>query len=223
MRIAIVDDHPPTRQLLGRVLREDGHEIKPLASCAGIESLLAAGSSFDAIVLDVMLPDGSGIELCARLRAAKHAVPILLLTARGEVRDRVRGLEAGADDYLPKPFAVAELRARLRALMRRGPVLRDRAIRLGAVLVDLEARRVLLDGSPVPLTARELSIVELLASRRGRVVSRDHVIEAIWGDASERAGASLDVLIARIRRKLGAHAHLLQTLRGVGYVFGEPP
>src|SRR5262245_65006076 len=130
MRILIVDDHAPTRKLLERTLEAASHGVKPAGSCAQATTALAMGA-FDVIVLDVMLPDGSGIDLCSKLRAARVVTPILLLTARGEVRDRVRGLDAGADDYLPKPFALAELMARIHALGRRGPVTRARTVTFG--------------------------------------------------------------------------------------------
>jgi len=220
MRILVADDDVETRRLVVRVLKEDGHELKAVGSCAGVD-VAVTSAAFDVVVLDVMLPDGSGIELCARLRAAHMHVPILLLTARGEVRDRVSGLEAGADDYLPKPFAVAELRARVKALGRRGPVLRARVAAIGALEVDFEARRVRLGGVVLALTARELAILELLAERRGRLVAREQLIESLWGDAKESVRASVDVLVARIRRKLGAHASLLRTVRGAGYVLGD--
>jgi DNA-binding response OmpR family regulator len=147
-------------------------------------------------------------------------VPILLLTARGDIKSRVTGLEAGADDYLPKPFALAELLARVKALGRRGPIVRDRAVAFGGVVVDFEGRRVRIDGRPLPLTAKELAIVDLLASRRGRIVSRDELLESVWGELTESGRASLEVLVARIRRKLGPHASVLQTVRGIGYAFG---
>src|SRR5688500_13715151 len=141
MRILVADDHLEARQLLTRNLELAAHGVKAVGSCSEVEDALAA-ARFDVLVLDVMLPDGSGVDLCARLRAAKIDTPILLVTALGDVRSRVLGLEAGADDYLPKPFAVSELRARVTALGRRGPILRDRAIVIGAVVIDLEARRV---------------------------------------------------------------------------------
>ena len=218
MRVLIVDDHADTRKLLVRSLERASYSVKAAASCEQAAAVLAEGA-FDVMVLDIMLPDGSGIDLCARLRSRKSQIPILLLTARGEVRDRVTGLEAGADDYLVKPFAVLELLARVKALARRGPVLRDRALPFGPVLVDLEGRRVHVDGREVPLTAKELAIVAALACRRGGLMPRDQLIESVWGDVSESAAASLEVLIARIRRKLGPGAPALQTRRGVGYAF----
>jgi DNA-binding response OmpR family regulator len=221
MRILIVDDHPATCRLLERHLELASHGVKLAGSCAQATSALALGA-FDVIVLDVMLPDGSGIELCTKLRAAKLATPILLLTARGDVRDRVQGLDAGADDYLAKPFAIAELTARIHALGRRGPIVRDRTVTIGSISVDLEARRVRVQGCDVPMTAKELAIVEVLAVRRGGVVTRHHLLESVWGDADHAAEASLEVLIARIRRKLGSAAPLLRTLRGIGYALQGP-
>jgi len=218
MRVLVVDDHAETRQLLTRSLERASYGVKAVASCAEAEAAVEQGT-FDVVVLDVMLPDGSGIELCGRMRAAKTHVPILLVTARGEVRDRVAGLDAGADDYLVKPFAVLELLARVKALARRGPVTRDRALAFGPVIVDLEARRVRVAGQEIPLTAKELAIVEVLAARRGAVLTRDRLVESVWGDVSESAAASLEVLVARIRRKLGVGAGALRTRRGVGYSF----
>jgi two-component system, OmpR family, response regulator len=216
--VLVVDDHSETRQLLARNLALASHGVRLAASCAEAQDALAS-SSFDVVILDVMLPDGCGIDFCAALRAAQVQVPILLLTARGDIKSRVTGLEAGADDYLPKPFALVELLARVKALGRRGPIVRDRAVNFGAVTVDLEGRRVRIDGRPVPFTAKELAIVELLALRRGRVVTRDDLIESVWGELTESGRASLEVLIGRIRRKLGAHAGVLKTVRGIGYAF----
>ena len=134
MRVLVVDDHAETRQLLSRSLEKASCGVKAVGTCDEAEAALTLGR-FDVVVLDVMLPDGSGIDLCGRLRAARVAAPILLLTARGEVRDRVAGLDAGADDYLVKPFAVLELLARVKALGRRGPITRDRALSFGPGLV----------------------------------------------------------------------------------------
>jgi two-component system, OmpR family, response regulator len=216
MRILVVDDHEETRTLLVRNLELAGHGVKSVETRAEAYALLES-SPFDVVVLDVMLPDGSGIELCTELREAKLHVPILLLTARADVRSRVQGLEAGADDYLGKPFALSELRARVHALGRRGPLSRERAVTIDGLIVDVEARRVIVGGKYVPLTAKELAILTLLALRRGRTVSREEVIEAVWGELDDSLRATLDVLVGRIRRKLGASATLLQTVRGVGY------
>jgi DNA-binding response OmpR family regulator len=222
MRVLLVDDHRETRELVARHLERASHGVKSVGTCGDAESALTE-APFDVIVLDVMLPDGSGLDLCARLRAERVEVPILLLTARGAVKSRVEGLDAGADDYLGKPFALSELRARVTALGRRGPRLRDRTVTIGSLVVDLEARRVRIHEKTVPLTAKELSIVGFLAARRGRVASRDELIEAVWGDLTESANASLDVLVMRIRRKLGEHAQLLRTVRGLGYTLENDP
>ncbi|HKO94728.1 MAG TPA: response regulator transcription factor [Polyangiaceae bacterium] len=219
MRVLVVDDDEPTRRLLVRNLQLASHGVKAVESCADARDALAS-DRFDVVVLDVMLPDGSGIELCSQLREAKVEVPILLLTAKGEVRSRVLGLEAGADDYLGKPFAISELRARVMALGRRGPLRRDRSITIGALRVEVESRTVLLEEAVVPLTARELAIVNLLAAHPGRIVTREELFESVWGEASDSASASLDVLVGRIRRKLGQHGAMLHTVRGVGYRLG---
>ena len=218
MRILVVDDELEMRELLGRNLGRS-HGVKSVGTCKEALAMLAH-ARFDVLILDVMLPDGSGIDLCGKLRTEGVEAPILLLTARGEVRSRVAGLDAGADDYLAKPFALSELRARVAALGRRGPVKRDRAVVIGALVVDLEGRRVRVNGRALPLTAKELGIVDLLATRRGRLVPREELIESVWGEVTDSARASLEVLIARIRHKLGESANLLQTVRGVGYMLG---
>jgi two-component system, OmpR family, response regulator len=215
VRILVVDDHAETRQLLVRSFEQAAHTVEPVGSCAAALSALEQ-RRFDLVVLDVMLPDGSGVALCRELRALPVTTPVLLLTARGQVRDRVEGLDAGADDYLAKPFALSELMARARALGRRGPALREARVRAGDVTVDLSARRVWRGEAPVALTAREFAIVEVLALRRGAVVSRDDLVESVWGEVTDSALASLEVLMARIRRKLGA-ASAIHTVRGMGY------
>jgi two-component system, OmpR family, response regulator len=218
VRILVVDDHAGTRKLLDRHFEQVGHAVQTVNACAAVLDALVT-TKFDVVVLDVMLPDGSGIELCRQMRNDGHTVPVLLLSARGEVKDRVSGLEAGADDYLVKPFALSELMARVTALARRGPMLRARSSTFGPVVVDFEARRVMNAGQQVPLTAMELSIVEVLATRGGRVVARDDLIECVWGERTESTDASLEVLVGRIRRKLGSNASVLRTVRGLGYVF----
>ena len=220
MRVLIVDDDPPTLELLVRSVNRAGHLCVPAESCRRAESLLVE-QTFDLLLLDVMLLDGSGVDLCRRLRASGLSVPILMLTARGAVGDRVAGLDAGADDYLAKPFAISELLARVRALGRRGPAMRDDVIRIRDLVVDVGGRRVLIKGNVVPMTARELAIVEVLAKDRGRVIAREHLMEAVWGNVTSSASNSLEVLIARVRRKLGESGALLRTVRGVGYAFEE--
>ena len=214
-RVLVVDDESSITDLLSTALRYMGYEVTTART--GMSALEAASRTPpDVVVLDVMLPDGSGIDLCGSLRAQGCAVPVLLLTARGGVHDRVGGLDAGADDYLVKPFSLAELVARVRALGRRGPVLRDQTIVIGSVVVDLERRSVSVGGRSVPLTAKEVAIVEVLAMRRG-VVPREVLMESVWGDTTEASRATLDVLIGRIRRKLDGSGAALRTVRGLGY------
>lgn len=222
MRILVVDDHPPTQQLLRARLEGEGHAVQVAGSCAEASAALGKRAP-EVIVLDVMLPDGSGVELCRSLRADGVTAPVLLLTARGDVRDRVIGLDAGADDYMPKPFAVSELLSRVRALGRRGPVLRTSNVTCGPLTIDLERRRVLRDGAPIPLTARELAIIEALALRPGAVQPRDELIESIWGEVTDSARASFEVLMARVRRKLGGAAAPIRTIRNLGYVLDVDP
>ena len=217
MRVLAVDDHAEVLDLVVRALERDGHRVQSARDVAGAREALRA-EAVDVVVLDVALPDGTGIELCQELRREGARVPILLLTAHGEVAQRVRGLDAGADDFLAKPFAVAELRARVRALGRRGPLDRTTVVTLPDVEIDLAARLAHRHGVEVPITAREWAVIELLAARRGRVVTRTEILDELWGDTGEPASASLDVIIGRIRRKLGSAC--VRTVRGEGYAIG---
>ena len=217
MRVLVVEDHPPTRELLERSLAAAGFEASSAATLTlGIDQ--ARAGAFDVIVLDVMLPDGDGFALCRALRAEGVLTPILFLTARGDVEDRIRGLDAGGDDYLRKPFALAELHARLRALGRRQGVAPPSQLRCGDTVLDFTARRMMRAGAEVPLTAREWAVLEMLAARPGWVVSRDELLEAHWGDASAAAAESLAVIVSRLRRKLAASQGCsVHTVRGSGY------
>ena len=220
MRILVVEDSTPTRELLARSLEAAGFEVTFAARVATGRRQVEEGS-FDVIVLDIMLPDGSGLELCRELRAGGVLTPILFLTARGDVEDRIAGLDAGGDDYLRKPFALAELQARLRALGRRRGLTPPARLESAGTLIDFSARRLMRDGAEVPLTAREWGVLGLLASRPSRVVSRDELLEALWGESGQEASASLDVIMSRLRRKLG-DAPLgcrVSTVRGEGYRF----
>jgi two-component system OmpR family response regulator len=214
VELLVVDDSPELLDLLERALVRDGHELRIAMTVAEARVQIAKRAP-ELVVLDVALPDGTGIDLCRELRAAGARYPILLLTAHGEVPKRVAGLDAGADDFLAKPFAIAELRARVRALGRRGPIDRPTFVELGDTRLEPGARRAERAGKEVPITAREWDVIELLLVRRGRVVPRATILELVWDDTSEGASSSLDVIMGRIRRKLGADA--IRTVRGEGY------
>lgn len=213
MRVLVVDDDEETRELVGAALAREGYELA-LVATAGAAMERARASRFDVVVLDVMLAGESGLDLCARLREGGVETPILFLSARGAVDARIEGLEAGGDDYLPKPFALKELCARVRALGRRGPGLRPDRLVLGKLVLDFGARSASSSGVSVPITAREWELLRVLADARGRVVPFEDVLERAWGEVSERSRASLDVIVARLRKKLAP----IRTVRGVGYV-----
>jgi two-component system OmpR family response regulator len=219
MRVLVIEDSAPTRDLLRRSLAENDIEVVTAARrSTGLER--AAAGDLDVIVLDLMLPDGDGLDLCRELRAMGVTTPVLCLTARAEVGERVRGLDAGADDYLKKPFALAELQARLRALARRGGGAAPRVLEAGGTRVDFGARRLERLGLEVPLTAREWEVLELLAARPGRIVERGALLETLWHEASPAASDSLDVILSRMRRKLGGAdaGCAIRTVRGTGFV-----
>jgi two-component system OmpR family response regulator len=219
MRLLVVDDDVELRDLLVRALERDRHHVTAVPNVDQARRALEPGDT-DLVVLDLALPDGTGIALCRELRSGGSEIPILMLTAHSEVGRRVRALDAGADDFLAKPFAVAELRARVRALGRRsgaaeGTTRLPRLVHDDAV-IDCAARRATRSGKLVTLTAREWAIMEALANQPRRVVSRATLLAEGWGDSGRAAGASLEVLIGRIRRKLGDD--LIRTVRGEGYV-----
>jgi two-component system, OmpR family, response regulator len=205
------------RSLLRRALGRDGHVVRAAASLAAAREALGAREA-DLVVLDLGLPDGHGLDLCREIRLAGGGVPILVLTAQSQMSRRIEGFDAGADDFLAKPFAVAELRARVRALARRGALPRGTRVCAGDAELDLAARRASISGQEVPVTAREWSILDLLVRRGGRLVAREEILDIVWGDASASASASLDVMIGRIRRKLGDG--VIRTIRGEGYALG---
>lgn len=225
MKILVVEDNSATRDLLERSLGEDGHSVVVAADLA-TGTPLALEGAFDLAVVDVMLPDGSGLDLCRSVRAQRRALPILILTARGEVEDRIAGLDAGGDDYLRKPFAIAELRARVRALGRRGGPSRPARIVRGGTCMDLAARRLERDGHEVPLTAREWAVLDALAAQPGCVVARVDVIASAWPRPSSGASESLDVIVSRLRRKLGDEQDggpRIRTVRGQGFALEVDP
>jgi DNA-binding response OmpR family regulator len=222
MRILIVEDYEPLRRSLVRGLREDGHAVD--ASGDGEEALGYAESSvYDVIVLDVMLPGLDGFQVLKRLRDQQCPSRVLILTAKDNVNDRVRGLDLGADDYLVKPFAFDELKARLRALERRAYRRTSPAIQVGALELDTTTRSVRIAGEPVELTAREYAILEILAVRKGEVVTRDQIATRIYDFNTDRDSNIVDVYIGYLRKKLerGGQPRLIHTRRGFGYVLDD--
>jgi two-component system OmpR family response regulator len=215
MRLLVVEDEPDLRRALARGLADRQFVVDTAAD--GDHGLsLALGGSYDAIVLDLMLPRLSGWEVLSALRAQGRQTPVLLLTARDAIEDRVRGLNTGADDYLTKPFALDELVARLRALIRRAAGQPAPVVEIGPIRVDLSAHRVFRDGAEVPLTAREVAILELLAINRGRVVSRLEIAERLYPDEQDVLSNAIDVHVGALRRKLGDA--VIETRRGLGYL-----
>jgi DNA-binding response OmpR family regulator len=215
MRVLVAEDEIEVSDLVARALRRDGHVVTEARSLAEARAAILE-SPPDLIVLDLVLGDGSGLELCRELRQAGELMPILLLTAHGEVPRRLESFDAGADDFLAKPFAVAELRARVRALGRRGAISRAAVVRVADVELNLAARRATRGGGDaIPITAREWAIIELFAAHPGRLIPRQEILASVWGDSGEAASASLDVIIGRIRRKLGPL--VIRTVRGEGY------
>lgn len=214
MRLLVVEDEPELRRAVAQALREEGYAVDEAAD--GEDGLYKAQAwDYDALILDLMLPKLDGWELLRRLRKT-HRTPVLVLTARDGVADRVRGLDFGADDYLVKPFDLLELLARVRALIRRAAGQATSAIEIGPVLVDTRQRTVHRDGAPVILTAREYAIVELLALRRGALVTRTQIYEHIFDENDDTLSNLLEVHVSNIRKKLGKD--FISTRRGLGYV-----
>lgn len=213
MRILVVEDELDLQRALSRALRDEGYAVD--AADNGEDGLFnAENTDYDAIVLDVMLPRLDGWEVLARLRKKKRT-PVLMLTARDQSRDRVRGLDTGADDYVVKPFDLPELLARLRALIRRTADKASNQIEIGDVVVDTAARVVTQKKQPVELTAREYSLVEYLALHRGEVVTRTTLYEHLFDENDSSLSNLLDVHVSNVRRKLGAE--FITTRRGHGY------
>jgi two-component system OmpR family response regulator len=214
MRVLVVEDDPKLAALLGRGLREEGMATD--VTSRGEDALWMAGSTeYDALVLDVMLPGIDGFEACERLRADGVATPVLMLTARDAIDDRIAGLDGGADDYLVKPFAFGELLARLRALARRGPVQRPTVLEVGSLRLDPATRRVWRGDTEIELTQREFALLEAFMRRPGEALSRFDLLEAAWDGAYENRSNVIDVYVGYLRQKIGRTR--IETVRGHGY------
>jgi len=224
VRVLVVDDDQAVRESLRRSLTFNGYEVG--VATDGEDALRhIANATPDAVVLDVMMPNMDGLAMCRALRSAGHDVPVLMLTARDEIADRVAGLDAGADDYLPKPFALEELLARLRALLRRSaPSGADaKVLALADLTLDPVTRDVTRADRPIRLTRTEFALLELLLRHPRQVLSRETILEEVWGYDFPTTANSLEVYIGYIRRKTeeGDEPRLIHTIRGVGYVARE--
>lgn len=222
MRVLLVEDDHALASVLAAGLKEVGLRVEHAGDFRYARERLIHGI-FDVMVIDVMLPGGSGFDLCREARKRKIATPILVLTARDAVEDRVTGLEAGADDYLVKPFAFQELVARLRALSRRNAAIQPEVIQLADLEVNLGTRAVRRSGRPITLTSKEFALLEFFLRHRGQVVDRASISAYVWDENHDPFTNVLEVLVRRLRRKIDDEfdEKLIQTVRGAGYRLGE--
>jgi two-component system copper resistance phosphate regulon response regulator CusR len=224
MRLLVVEDEPAAAAVLAKGLREHAYAVDIASD--GAAALEQAGvTDYDLVILDVLLPRINGLELCRRLRAAGARVPILMLTARGGLDQRVQGLDAGADDYLSKPYHFPELLARVRALLRRGPELASSELVVDDLRIDTRARTASRGGRAMPLTTKEFALIEYLARRQGHVVGRADIAEHVWDDSFDPMSNLIEVYIQRLRRKVddGHDVKLIHTRRGAGYTLSPEP
>ncbi|MBV8857527.1 MAG: response regulator transcription factor [Acidobacteria bacterium] len=223
MRILLVEDDPRIARFVSQALREQTYAVD--ATADGDDALFKASvNDYDAVILDVMIEGRDGFEVCRELRAAGSVVPVIMLTARDAVPDRIAGLDSGADDYLTKPFEVAELLARLRALLRRGRAVRPALVAVADLRIDTRAHAVTRAGRRVELTAKEYALLEYLARECGRVLTRAEIAEHVWDENFDPLSNLIDVNINRLRRKVddGFAVPLIHTRRGEGYMLAAP-
>ena len=218
MRVLVIEDDVEAAEVLAEGLSQSGHQVVAAGDGAGGLEAAAAGG-IDVIILDRMLPDGDGLDVLERLRARRDGTPVVFLTALGEIDQRVRGLKAGGDDYLGKPYALAELLARMEAVVRRREAQFGLVIRVGDLEIDLIARTVSRDGTEIVLQPREFRLLEFLARRTGQTVTRSMLVEGVWGYAFDAESKVIEVQLSRLRQKIdrGFEPPLIHTVRGVGY------
>jgi DNA-binding response OmpR family regulator len=224
MRVLVVEDEKKTASFIRKALQAEGFAVDVCHN--GDDGLAAARTTpFDAIVLDIMLPGRDGLSLLRQLRERQNATPVLLLSARGEVNERVEGLNAGADDYLPKPFVIAELIARVRALGRRGGESKSPVLRVADLTLDTVTREARRGGAAIELTTREYRLLEFLLRSTGRICGRMAILEKVWDYDFDPGSNLVDVNIMRLREKIdaGFETKLLHTVRGIGYVLKVSP
>ena len=215
MKILVVEDNKKLARFLVRALSEEGFIVDQVGDGATAVSQMQA-IPYDVVLLDWMLPEMDGLSVCRTVRQRGVRVPILMLTARAEVPERIAGLDAGADDYLPKPFDLAELLARVRALTRRG-VGTETVLRVGPLTVDRGERRALVDGKRIELTPREFALLAYLAREAGRVVPRMEILAKVWEMSFDPGSNVIEVHVKNVREKLGEQSKMIETVRGVGY------
>lgn len=222
MQVLVVEDEQKMAELLRRTFEEDGHQVTAAEDGrAGFE--MASCADFDVIVLDWMVPKMDGPTLTRKLRAARNQTPILMLTARDTTADTVSGLDAGADDYLTKPFSIDVLLARLRAVSRRGPVARPVCLEMGDLKLDPASHSVTCSGEPVSLTPREYKLLEVLMRNPGRAMSRDTILESVWGVGHDVSENTIEVFMRTLRAKVDTREpKLIHTVRGFGYLMRKP-
>jgi len=222
MRLLVVEDNPELSELLAKGLQASGFEVDVLSTAGEAKSALAT-TRYAALVLDAGLPDEDGLSVLRELRRRKDPIPVLMLTARSGVNDRVAGLRSGADDYLVKPFAFEELVARLEALLRRPGQLLGSSLHVANIVLDTESRQIFIDDKPHMLSARETALLELLMRRRGNVVSKKLVEDHMFGLTGEVASNAVEVYVHRLRKQLAKHGARVEihTMRGLGYVMSE--
>ena len=221
MNILVVEDDREMAELLVRGLREEAHEVK-LAYDGATALQLSTDASFDLILLDVMLPGVDGLEVAKQLRLRSEQIPVLMLTARDALPDIVRGLDAGADDYMTKPFSFLELLARIRALERRNSTKARNVLEVGELVLDASSYRAFRKGRELSLSLTEFRLLELLVRNRGRVVSRNTIVETVWSNRREIEQNTVDAFVRLLRKKMedGTAERLIQTHRGFGYSIG---
>src|SRR6266852_1782697 len=222
MRLAVVEDNAELARLLTQGLKAEGYETDLMTTAAEARAAVTT-TRYAALILDLGLPDGDGLSILREIRQGQDPLPVLVLTARGGLHDRVSGLRSGADDYLVKPFALEELVARLEALLRRPGQLLGRSLRVGNLVFDTESRQAFIDDKPQTLSAREVTVLELLMRRKDRVVSKKLVEDHIFGSSGDVASNAGEVYVHRLRKQLSEHGAKVQihTIRGVGYIMAE--
>ena len=221
MRILLVEDDAPLAEALSQLIGQTGHALDAVGDGDSAEALIAA-EAFDLVILDLNLPGMDGLSVLRAMRARGNPAAVMILTARGALEDRVRGLDLGADDYMVKPFDVAEFEARIRSLLRRRAGQGATALTLGPVTLDLDARTFTADGLALDLPARERALLELFFRRAGRLVGREAIVQSLTAMDDHLSDNAIEQYVSRLRRRLAPHGLTLRTVRGLGYVLDKP-